>query len=91
MAVLEAMAAGVPVVASRAGGIPDLFEHGVSGLFCEPLDVESIRAQIQRLLSERAFASKIGSQGRQRALEKFRPKVIAQQHLAIYREILKDR
>ena len=87
MAVLEAMAAGVPVVASKAGGIPDLFEHGESGLFCDPLDVDSIRAQIQRFLSDRSSASQIGSRARQRALEKFHPKVIAQEHLAIYREV----
>jgi len=88
MAVLEAMSAGVPVVASRAGGIPDLFEDGVSGLFCDPLDVGSIRAQIQRLLSDPAFAAKIASQARQRALQKFHPRVIAQEHLAIYREVV---
>ena len=88
MSVLEAMAAGVPVVAARAGGIPDLFEDGVSGLFCDPLDVQSIRDTIQKLLGDSALAARIASQARTRALERFHPKVIASGHLDIYRDLL---
>lgn len=88
MSVLEAMAAGVPLVAARAGGIPDLFVEDVSGLFCDPLDIESIRGAIQRLLKDRALASQITLNARKRALEKFHPKVIAKGHLDIYRDLL---
>jgi len=91
MSVLEAMAAGVPVVGANVGGVPDLFEDGVSGLFCDPLDVNSMRAAIQKVLNNPALAAELGSQARQRALRQFHPKVIAREHLGIYRDVLNSR
>lgn len=91
MSVLEAMAAGVPVVAAKTGGTPDLFEDGVSGLFCDPLDPESIRGPIERLLTDRELASKISKQARERALKRFHPNVIAQGHLEIYNQVVNGR
>jgi glycosyltransferase involved in cell wall biosynthesis len=88
MSVLESMAAGVPVAASRAGGIPDLFEDGVSGLFFDPHDPKSIGSAIQRLLTDRALAGRLAVQARDRALQKFHPEVIAKGHLEIYRDLL---
>lgn len=48
----EALAAGVPVVAAAAGGIPELVTHGRNGLLFEPGDASALRAQIGRLVSE---------------------------------------
>jgi glycosyltransferase involved in cell wall biosynthesis len=88
MSVLEAMAAGVPVVAAKVGGVPELFEDGISGLFCDPLEPESIRGAIQRVLTEPGLASQLATHGRKRALACFHPEVIAREHLRIYRELL---
>lgn len=87
MSVLEAMAAGVPVVAAKVGGVPDLFDDGVSGLFCDPLDPVSIRTAIQKVLTQPALAGKLAANGRQHAAERFRPDVIMRRHMEVYREV----
>jgi glycosyltransferase involved in cell wall biosynthesis len=88
MAVLEAMAAGVPVIASRVGGLPDLLEEGQTGFFCDPLDAASMAAAIEKVLLNSAAAAEVARQARERARERFHPEVIARQHIDIYRELL---
>lgn len=51
--ILESLAMGVPVVASRVGGIPEMLPEGHGGLLCEPGDVAGFRAAIERLASDR--------------------------------------
>jgi glycosyltransferase involved in cell wall biosynthesis len=50
--ILEALATGVPVVASRVGGIPDILTHEYNGLLVEPRDVEDFAEAIVRILSD---------------------------------------
>jgi len=90
MVVLEAMASGVPVLASRVGGIPDLIQEEKTGLFCDPLDAASIRNGVARLLANRELSRRLAAVAKTRALERFYPMVIARRHLEIYREILGD-
>ncbi|HZV36285.1 MAG TPA: glycosyltransferase family 4 protein [Verrucomicrobiae bacterium] len=91
MVVLEAMAAGIPVVAANVGGVPDLVTDGKTGLFCDPLDAASMRNGVSRLLDEPALAEKLAASAKQEAVNKFHPRVIAQQHIEIYKEVLKER
>src|SRR5207249_2524046 len=88
MVVLEAMAAGVPVVAAKVGGLPDLIEAGKTGLFCNPRDAASLQAGIERALADPSASAEMARQAKRRAQEQFHPKVIAQRHLEIYREVL---
>jgi glycosyltransferase involved in cell wall biosynthesis len=88
MVVLEAMASGVPVVAARVGGVPDLIEEGKTGLFCEPRDADSMCAGVERVLKNPAAAEEMARQAKLRAKARFSPGVIAQRHLEIYREVL---
>lgn len=88
MVVLEAMAAGVPVLASAIGGVPDLIEDGVTGLLCDPDKPETFRAAVTRLLEDRSFAQKLATAAKQQAQQKFHPLVIARKHLEIYRQII---
>ena len=88
MVVLEAMAAGVPVVAAKVGGLPDLVEDGRSGLLCDPYNAASIRAGVERALDNRSATAEMAKLARQRARERFHPKVVAQRHVEIYRELL---
>ena len=88
MTVLEAMAAGVPVVAAQVGGLPDLIEEGKTGFFCDPLETLSMAAAVEKVLVNRATATEVARQARKRARERFHPEVIARRHLEVYREVL---
>lgn len=88
MVVLEGMAAGVPVLAARVGGVPDLIEEGVTGLFCDPLNAESMANAARRLLGDSSLRLRLRDSAKSRARERFHPKVIAQRHVEIYREVL---
>ena len=88
MVVLEAMAAGVPVLASGVGGVPELVAHERTGLLCDPLDAANFTAGITRLLDDTALARRLADEARREARRRFHPRVIAQRHLEIYREML---
>jgi len=88
MVVLEAMAAGVPVFASAIGGVPDLIQHEVNGLLCNPNQPETFRVATARFLNDKLFANHIAATAKQQALARFHPRVIAQEHVKIYREVL---
>src|SRR5262249_41898524 len=70
-AVLESMAAGMPVVATAVGGTPELVEHGVTGLLVPPRDADALAAAILRLLDEPSLARRFGEAGRRRVVERF--------------------
>jgi len=88
MVILEALSAGVPVVASRVGGIPDLIEHETNGLLCDPRDPDSIRNAVRRLLTDGDLATRLAARGREGALARYTPRAVASRHLEIYRELL---
>ncbi|MFZ4600497.1 MAG: glycosyltransferase family 4 protein [Terrimicrobiaceae bacterium] len=88
MVVLEAQAAGIPVMASNVGGVPDLVEDGVTGLLTDPTRPETMLTALSRLLSDSELTSCLARNGRRQAIEKFHPRVIAERHLEIYREVL---
>jgi glycosyltransferase involved in cell wall biosynthesis len=91
MVVLEAMAVGLPVIASRVGGIPDLIDHGITGMMFDPLDPESMREITAQMINNTDQRSKIAIAARVEAKKRFHPKVVAKAHLEIYREILGSR
>jgi glycosyltransferase involved in cell wall biosynthesis len=88
MVVLEAMAAGVPVVAANVGGLPDLIEGGKNGIFCDPLDAATMRNGVSRLLENSQLAHEVAATAKARARERFHPLVIGRRHVEIYREVL---
>ena len=61
---LEAMASGVPVVGARAGGIPDVIQHGEHGLLFSPGNLDNLRNQLKLLLGNIHLRNKLGSQAR---------------------------
>jgi glycosyltransferase involved in cell wall biosynthesis len=88
MVVLEAMAVGLPVIASRVGGIPDLITDGETGMMFNPLNPSSMRGATERILSDIGLRNRLGEAAKREARERFHPEVIARAHLDIYREVL---
>jgi glycosyltransferase involved in cell wall biosynthesis len=85
---LEAMAHGLPVVATRAGGIPDKVSDGQSGRLVEPGDVEGLARGLAELAQDAALRETMGSCGRRRALEGFGWPALAARTVALYEELL---
>jgi glycosyltransferase involved in cell wall biosynthesis len=87
MAVLESLAAGVPVVATRVGAIPSAVEDGRAGLLVAPRDVGALSAALVRLLGDAGLRKAMGRAARQRALEEFSSEVVVPRVEALWREI----
>jgi len=68
---LESMAAGIPVIATRVGGNPEVIEDGVSGLLVPPRDSAALAAATARLLEDEALAARLGEAGMRRVSELF--------------------
>jgi glycosyltransferase involved in cell wall biosynthesis len=83
--VLEAMASGKPVIASKTGGIREFIEDGKWGLFFEPENYRDLAQKLLILLSDEKLALKMGRRGREEA-EKYSWKNIAAKTLALYRD-----
>jgi glycosyltransferase involved in cell wall biosynthesis len=89
-AVLLSMAAGVPIVASRIGGIPELIEDEVHGLLVANEPVRIAEA-VQRLVSDRALAERCAEAAYQRACREFRDDIMIRQTEQVYRDVLAPR
>ena len=86
-AALLAMAAGVPVVASRIGGLQEVVEDGVTGLLVENA-ASSIATGIKRLLDDSGEARRMGLAGRERVASSFTVEIMVEKTLAVYRKVL---
>jgi len=87
-AILEAMAAGVPVVATDIPGTRDLVVHGQTGLLAPPGARTEIAKHLQRLLDDRPLAARLAEQGRQRAHEQFSVVGMVTRYADLYRQLL---
>jgi glycosyltransferase involved in cell wall biosynthesis len=71
MVALEAMAAGLPVVATRVGGLPEVVEEGVTGLLMPRRAPAALAAALERIFLDEGLASAMGAAGRRRVLAQF--------------------
>ena len=85
---LEALAAGVPVVHSRIGVFPELLEATGGGYLCEPADSLDLASKLERLLLERDAAKRLGAKARRTVREGFHAGRMASETMAVYRSIL---
>lgn len=88
LAVLEAMAARLPVVATRVGGIPDLIQDGTHGLLVPPGDACALADAMGRLLRDRAAARAMGGAGRARVAREYDIDAVAARTAALFEECL---
>ena len=86
-AILLAMSAGVPVVASNVGGILEIVQDGRSGLLVEN-SAQEIAAAILRLQDDRAFASRLAAYARQSVEERFSVEAMVTGTIRIYERVL---
>ena len=87
-AVQEAMAVGLPIVASRASGVPELVDHEVHGLLFEPHDFEGFVQVLRRVLADPAARARMGRAARARAAAEYQPERMADRLLAFYEETI---
>lgn len=87
IAVLEAMAAGKPVVASRTGGIPELVIDRVTGLLVPPKDPGALARAILHLVSQAGLGRRMGDKGREQVLERFTMEQMAKKNEDYYYEL----
>lgn len=89
IAIVEAMAAGRPVVASAVGGIPEIVVHEGTGLLVPPGDAAALAGALATLLTHPGQARAMGARGQARVRERFSIETAVQQHQQLYESLRK--
>ncbi|MHC4625758.1 MAG: glycosyltransferase family 4 protein [Planctomycetota bacterium] len=88
LSISEAMAAGVPVVAAKVGGIPQMIQDGRTGLLVDPHDTDSICQAVSKVLSDQKLAQSMAQRAKEVAEDRFRASRVCEKTLQAYRDIL---
>ena len=88
VSLLQASAAGVPIVASRAGGVAEAVRDGVNGLLVPPGDAPALGAALSRLLADADLRRRLGAAGRILIRDEFSADVMIEGNLSVYRELV---
>jgi glycosyltransferase involved in cell wall biosynthesis len=84
---LLAMSAGVPVVASEVGGLPEIIHHGENGLLVDNTP-QAIAAAVRLLLDDHAFARRVGDAARRTVMKRFTVDQMVRRTMEVYRQVL---
>jgi glycogen synthase len=88
---LEAMAHRKPVVATRAGGLPDKVRPGENGWLVDPDDVDGLARAIEEAAAERAWFAAMGARSREIVAREFSWTVLVERQIAVYEELLRQK
>ncbi|NHC45253.1 glycosyltransferase family 4 protein [Motilibacter aurantiacus] len=91
LVVLEAMHAGLPVLATRVGAVGEVVQHGRTGLLVEPEDVGGLASALRELAADRELRARLGAAGRERARTAFSDTAMAAAYDRAYREVIAGR
>jgi len=86
--IIEAMMAGLPVVATRVGGVPELVADGVTGFLVPPRDPDALAEALQKLIADPELRRRMGQAGREKALKEFTLGRMLRETERVYREVL---
>ncbi|MCB1754544.1 MAG: glycosyltransferase [Gammaproteobacteria bacterium] len=88
ISLLESMACGTPVIASRVGGIPDVIQHGEDGFLVGQGDGEALREAIVTLLEDKPLRDSLGAAGKRKISEHYSAASVAQAYEALYDKVV---
>lgn len=88
LSIIEAMASGIPVVASNVGGIYSLIKHGKNGLLVSPKDEAALAEAISEILNNPSLAKEMGDISRALVKEKFTLDLMADKVIELYKEVI---
>ena len=86
---LEAMAAGLPIVATDVGGNPSVVVHNETGIIVPPRDSEELAEALRRMLSDRAAATRMGRRGQERVVEEYGLRRMVNRYEDVYEELVR--
>lgn len=86
LVILEAMAHGLPVIASRIGGLGELVDDGETGLLFEPGDADDLAGKLRRLWNDAELCRRLGRAGREKAVREYSSETYLKRLTGLYRE-----
>jgi L-malate glycosyltransferase len=87
---MEAMASGLPIVATNVGGIPEIVKNGRNGLLVPPGDTEQVRQALTKIITNNSLYEKMSAANFKDAKKRFDPKIAAQKHEYLYKSLLQQ-
>ena len=90
ISIIEAMRAGLPVVASRLGGIPQLTLEGLTGLLVESGSILELAGALTRLVEDRDLRIQMGRRGRERYEQRFNSRLMCAHTMSVYQDVLAE-
>lgn len=91
LSILEAMRVGLPVVASKVGGVSEAVRDGENGFLFPPGDVDSLAEKLKQLLGNPSLRRKMGRAGRQRFLENFTLDQMVEKTMQVYKGVINSK
>jgi glycosyltransferase involved in cell wall biosynthesis len=91
VSLLQAAAAGVPIIGARAGGIPEIVHDRVNGLLVEPANGEQLHDAVSELLGNAVLCRQFGDAGHNLVVRDFSVDTMVERYMGLYREVRNEK